>query len=405
MKTPCLRLDVLIILCSIFLILINSSCNEPFIPAAPFEPRMIIYSVLSNVSDTQYVRIYSTYNPPNNDPSQNPEENSVTDARVTVSDGATTYTFRDTSIQRPDQSRYKSPIHLYYSYPFKAEPGKTYVLNVTSPTHGRATASTTMPGKGLISFYRDDVLEMPGQRWGTPVEINFLASNLSKALLIRFYVVYTAENPWEQEENRSRERIYEVPLRRVILDPNYQRCRIIYPGMQKTEVKFDRSGKPTSSRFTYPFMTYNLSIYHIRYFNFNPQFKRAVTYLIQFDGPSYKYYSDERLFTDRFTVRLDSPDYTNIDGGAGLFGCVRVDSAQWVLPAFINPVPDGFSGQLSLCTDNEIIIAGTNQIVMNPISGSSLSLDLLGSGSRADAIIQRRVTTGVDQRTNPSAQH
>ena len=60
------------------------SCDTSFNPTAPFQPRMVVYSILMTNTDTQYVRIYSTYNPPDYDPTQNPDEISVNDAQVSV---------------------------------------------------------------------------------------------------------------------------------------------------------------------------------------------------------------------------------------------------------------------------------------------------------------------------------
>ncbi|HEX9829358.1 MAG TPA: DUF4249 family protein, partial [Bacteroidota bacterium] len=82
-------------------------CDDTINPSAAFIPRMAVYSVLTTQSDTQFVRVYASYNPDDNNPENNPDELSVTDATVTITDGSTTYTFRDTTIARPDTSRYK----------------------------------------------------------------------------------------------------------------------------------------------------------------------------------------------------------------------------------------------------------------------------------------------------------
>ena len=92
---------------------ILSSCKDNFNPAAPFTPRMVVYSVLSNATDTQYVRVYTTYNPANNNPLNNPDENPVTDAQVTISDGSMSLTLHDTTLDRPDKTRYPSDIFAY----------------------------------------------------------------------------------------------------------------------------------------------------------------------------------------------------------------------------------------------------------------------------------------------------
>jgi hypothetical protein len=62
------------------------------------------------------------------------------------------------------------------------------------------------------------------------------------------------------------------------------------------------------------------------------KFSRAVFYLIQFDRPLWSYWNASNGFHDRYTIRVDDPDYTNITGGVGVFGSMRVDSLVWALP-------------------------------------------------------------------------
>ena len=46
----------------------GSGCQNSFNPKGPYEEQLVVYSVLSTRSDTQYVRVYATYNPPGFDP-------------------------------------------------------------------------------------------------------------------------------------------------------------------------------------------------------------------------------------------------------------------------------------------------------------------------------------------------
>jgi hypothetical protein len=66
--------------------LLLASSDTSFNPAAPFQPRMVVYCLLNTDCDTRYVRVYSTYNPPDNDPTRNPDEVPVNDALVSVAE-------------------------------------------------------------------------------------------------------------------------------------------------------------------------------------------------------------------------------------------------------------------------------------------------------------------------------
>jgi len=49
-------------------------------------------------------------------------------------------------------------------------------------------------------------------------------------------------------------------------------------------------------------------------------FRRAILTLIQFDKGLFTYYSVANSYGGAATIRLDEPDYTNIDNGLGIFG-------------------------------------------------------------------------------------
>lgn len=348
----------------IVLICFTSGCDDSFSPSAPFEPKMVVYSILTTQSDTQYVRIYSSYNPPNNDPSQNAEEVGVTDAQVTISDGIKTFTFRDTVIQRPSQSRYTSPIHVYYAYPMHVDSNKTYVLNAVSPTYDRVTAKTTVPGAGSLSVLSKDVLDdpsIPGQTYGKSVFLSYLRANPPKPFLIRFYLVYNSENGWIPEPERSQERRYEVPLRRIVIDPRYLVCKIIYQEPYAA-LPLPRSFGRVQTPETYQFTNYNLSIAGIGFFNFNVQYKRAVFYLVQMDDSWYKYYQSSNISKNPYAVRVNMPTYTNIEGGVGLFSSMRVDSVVHQLPRYIFPFPPGVPVNFTPCPEDQLIQVARNAL-------------------------------------------
>lgn len=313
-----------------------SGCDDSINPAAPFETRVVVYSVLNTLSDTQFVRLYTTYNPPHYDPSANKEEQTISDAGVTVSDGATSYSFQFTLIPRPDTSRYNTTLGLYSAFPFRPVANRQYTLNI-STSFGVLTATTTIPGEGRISCFTINELQQPDRYAGAlnPVTAEYILSDLTKARLVRFYVVYTTENPNEE----GKEKYEEVPSFVRIIDKNYDIVQKIFPSPGRRTAPLTRRGQTFYNSMNYPFPAYNETLYQILRNNFNVRFKRAVFFLIQFDEAWYKHYATGNLFQDKLGVRLDPPDYTNIQGGWGLFGSFRVDSTVVELPEYIVPYP------------------------------------------------------------------
>jgi len=324
----------------IAIVLSAVGCDDSINPIAAFEPKLVVYSVLSSESDTQYVRVHSSYVPPENNPQMNADEHSLTDATVTISDGANTYTFQFAEIERTEGSRYGETIGLYYAYPFRPKPNQEYTLSVSSPSAGQASSTTVVPGAGTIDYFSLGNLYYPADPpyFTQPILPQFSLNDAAKAQLVRFYIVYTTENPGEV----GKEKYYEVPQYWRIVSKNLEIHDRRFPVPTRRTAPLTRRGETFKLSATYPFPTYNESIYGIRQPNFNVRFKRAVFQLIQFDEAWYKYYASANLFQDRLSVRVDPPDYSNIQGGWGMFGSIRVDSIVVPLPDFIMPYPERY---------------------------------------------------------------
>jgi len=307
-------------------------CDTVIQPSLPSSPRLVVFSILSTQSDTQFVRVYSSYQPPENNPSLNLQEHAVDDATVSVSDGFTTYSFRYASIPRPDTGRYKDNIGVYYAYPFRPEENKEYTLSISSPSFGQATSKTRVPGRGRVECITLNELYYPSPS-PRPIYVQYQLSDLTQAQLVRFYIVYTTENPGDE----GIEHYYEVPVFWRILDLNYELHGRIFPTPERRTARLTRRGQPVTMTLTFAHPTYPESQYEIFHYNFNVRFKRAVFYLVQFDENWYKYYAAVNLFQDPLAVRLDQPDFTNIRGGSGVFGSFRVDSSIVPLPEYIRP--------------------------------------------------------------------
>ena len=123
-------------------------CNHPFSARGPYTDNLIIYGILTNRSDTQYVRVYSTYDPPGVNPLVHTSDNAVRGAGVVVTDGADPFQFLEEGTPRLDKSRYTDDIVAYASYPFLIEAGNTYGLSVTTKDFGGVTATVIVPKRG-----------------------------------------------------------------------------------------------------------------------------------------------------------------------------------------------------------------------------------------------------------------
>jgi hypothetical protein len=316
------------------LLILSRSCDTSFNPSTAFQPRMVAYSILTTESDTQYVRVYTTYLPPGNDPTKNPNETSVTDAVVKVTgtnpvyDGRT-YDFHSFELKRADQERYKDSIGAYYSFPFRPIRGASYRLTVVSPTYGSATADLTLPTKGTIQFVNPSMLLNP---WTYPhdLQLSIKLSNLVDAFLVRLYVEYNVHNPENDTWTMYRT---EVPFKSVEISRAMALYDYTFPKLTRRQTSKNTGyTSANTDGFTFQVGGYQTVVYQIVSHVDRSDFRRVVCYLMQADEQLYRYYEEANRFNDRNSIRLDQPNYTNIQGGIGLFASTGIDSVVYLLP-------------------------------------------------------------------------
>jgi hypothetical protein len=63
-------------------------------------------------------------------------------------------------------------------------------------------------------------------------------------------------------------------------------------------------------------------------------FDRVVFQLLQADQNLYNYYMVTHSYRDLQSIRLDEPNYSNIEGGVGVVGSYTIDSVTHTLPDF-----------------------------------------------------------------------
>jgi hypothetical protein len=310
---------------------------------------MVVYSVLTTDCDTQYVRVYSAYNPPDTDPTRNPDEISVKDAQVSITqEGGPAFRFKPKTVTRADKSRYPNDVDAYYAYPFRAERGKTYTLTVSSATLGSVTAKTTVPGQGSITPVNPGALANPCFA-GSDFGLSVVLSPEARAFLARIYIDYLSPQQGTYLPNR-----FEIPLRRYVISRVRELYVFIYP---RPTLRSSPSTSPVTvegkefkpeERVSYRSDAFCQKVDDLYLTGREGcvRFRQAVLYLIQFDAPLWNYYSVANIYRDKLSVRTDEPDYTNIKNGIGVFGSMTVDSTLWPHIPVIIPyhVPPGTIG-------------------------------------------------------------
>lgn len=290
-----------------------AGCENAFNPKGPYAEQLIVYSILTTRSDTQYVRVYTTYNPSGFNPLDQTTDTYVQGARVTVGKGDSTYLFRDTTIARIDQSRYATNVAAYVAYPMRIARDSMYSLQVVSD-QGSAYATVTVPGRGAVTANNPFVLNDPG-RYAEDISSTVYLSPATAGYLLRIIVTfeYLEDGVWKQSSA-------EVPYAGT-KEPNGD-LTLNYPILTRRTASLI---SPTETVF-FSVGAYEALLAQLQSQHGIIRLLSAAYVLTQVEQNLYRYFNIVNGFQDEFSIRTDQPDYTDVQGGLGLFGAMTEDS-------------------------------------------------------------------------------
>ncbi|MBI3585799.1 MAG: DUF4249 family protein [Ignavibacteriales bacterium] len=316
----------LYIACSCAALLLGlGGCDSSFDPRGPYTEKVAVYSILSTSSDTQYVRVYTSYNPSGFNPLENTADNALRNAQVKITQNGVLTQFRDTIITRYDKSRYTTDIPAYVAYPFRAEQGKTYQLSVDVPSRGKMTGTLTVPEKGSLFLTNSYVLKNPNA-YDENLLLVIRITRPTRGYLVLFYLEYDLF-----ENGIWLPRRMEVP-RTVIV--RGQEEEFIYPQLVRrtttpSPIRPEEQENVVFSRVAYRTIVAQL---YSQYASSRVRLRSALFVLKQVELNLYNYYNIVNGFRDEFSIRTDLPDYTSIQGGLGVFGAMTEDSIVVDIP-------------------------------------------------------------------------
>jgi len=271
------------------------SCEEEFNPKIDFQEKFILYSIINPDSTFQSAVLLKTYDVPGFDPYINSEDPYVKDATIILVQNDRAYFLEDTSISREDTSRYNSPQHFYYTNEFKINGDDSIQIVAVLPSGKKLSALTKLPESVTFDTSSDHLLPVEDQQyfqfiWNGPVSSRWYLPKLTFYYLvdgIRYGkdipITYINENgKW-------------VPEYPVVINTNSVRFE-----MTSLDSVFRQISEGDEDKAHYKILG-------------------AVLSLLVFDEELSRYYSTTNGFLDDFTVKLDETDYTNIDGGFGIF--------------------------------------------------------------------------------------
>jgi hypothetical protein len=273
-----------------------AACNQPFQPVSPVSNNLVLYSILNSQSDTQYVRLSTTY--------ESSGAADVKDAIVKLAGGGSTILFRDTTVEWIDTQGSISQTNVYVAYNVAVKDGVQYQLSATTPSGLSATANTTSLVLPTFDLYI-----------GTPGKFTFYTQfkSISGAYVARFYIefnVFVAGNPELHREEVPASSYVTNAGDTVYIYPEFSRVQWVAQSPELYPIQFDSLLFDQARRWIYQ-----------RYAQTQFAFKDILFTLTQIDDPLYSYFYVHNGPPDKTTIRLDVADFTNVKNGYGVFGC------------------------------------------------------------------------------------
>ena len=288
---PLLTFVVFIFLCLGWL-----GCNQTFEPEGPVNNKLVLYSILASQTDTQYVRLSTTYGS-----SPVPD---VKGALVQLVGPNRTLTFKDTTVQWLDAQGNFSPTNVYVAYHAPVVGGQQYELQASTITGLTASANATPVSAPSFVIHASPT---PGY---FTLDTRFATE--AGAFVMRFYVDFYALVEGGFEFHRE-----EVPTGSsvdqagnvVLTYPQLSLVALLSHNRGTIPIKFDSAA-------------FNQTVSRIltRYPGGVVVFLQIAFSLTQIDDVLYSYYYFNNGPVDKSTIRLDQPDFTNVANGFGVVG-------------------------------------------------------------------------------------
>jgi hypothetical protein len=273
------------------------SCDENVNPKAPFKERYIFNLIVRGDTTYQIATLSKSYTVSGIDPYENQVDPAIKNADIRIWNNDIVYIMRDTSISRQDTSRYKTPVNFYYVRNFKPASESPIDVRVELDNGRILTAATKIPAKMAIDSV-DKVIPSKDK----PNFSYVWKNNSGGYFLYRFRFYYTLK-----EGSKTNWYIKEVPLTYLKSGDQYYPY---FPTITKnTKVLYDNYCLD-SAMVQISKGDVDKSKYEI---------KKAEFEVLIFDKVLSDYYSSTHGYLDDFSVRVDQDDYTNINGGYGVF--------------------------------------------------------------------------------------
>jgi hypothetical protein len=283
------------------IVIISISCDENFSPFGDYKEKYILTCLLDGNSSYQVATLSKSYFTGSFNPYDNTTDPALEGAEIRVWFSDSVYLFKDSTIERQDTSQYNTPFKFYYTDKVKPLAGKVLEIEALLPSGKRLKSSTVTPGD--ISFTSQNPNVIP------PVDENFLTFRWQSQSTYTFYDIRILVTYYKNENGINVKYEKEIPITYKTEGGNDEP---VYPSAGRQSIVSYPMNVVTKFMESISEADNNKSNYYV-------EIKPKVEVLVMDEALS-RYYSSTSQSLNDLTVRLDENDYTNIDGGFGIFG-------------------------------------------------------------------------------------
>lgn len=278
---------------------LTNSCEDSFSPKADFKEKYILYCILNIDSSKQTATLLKSYDVDGYNPYINTETSFVSGAEIMIRQKNQVFFMRDTSAIIEGVSRYSTPIDFYYLDNFSSLINDSIEIVTTLPSGKKLYGIAKAPERINFSGLSDRILppeekELFTFLWDGPTSTRWYLPKLE------FYYIFNGVT-------KSKEIPVTYKLENGIWNPVYpaiSNSNYVNFTVAALDSVFRQISEGDPNKSDYEILGAKLS-------------------LLVFNESLSNYYSTTNGFLDDFTIILDESDYTNIEGGLGVFGIYR----------------------------------------------------------------------------------
>jgi hypothetical protein len=298
----------------ILLLFFFSSCSDYVDPLADIKEDYVCYCVLNADTTFQTAYLSQAYSSGLN-PLDNTTDPAIKKASIVVTYKNTNYLLSDSSVGRTDTSRYKNDFQFYYTNKLNLKSEKMYdvaypiSITVTLPNNKVLKAETeTIPTGDLLVQETYDAYDTRPDVYERFKVFSWDFWS-SKNSLSKYYFLPVLEINYSKIENG-------IPVRKKVQIPSYT---YMYSNVEYY-------GYPKVSKDNFIIYSKEHIINTFKSISADDPVKsnyiihNVMMTVIVMDKSVAAGYAQDITYDSEFSVRIDAPDVSNVDGGYGLFG-------------------------------------------------------------------------------------